>query len=207
MCPVTVVVGVVGRKGVLLAGDSQASTSYSNRKYAEAKTFSISEVLAVAYCGSGRLGQVLIHHLDELDDPPLGRDEMRWMVRDFIPFLRDVTEQAGHLHIHHNVEHLGESAFLMGVRGRLFTVDADMSVSEHVLPFDALGSGEDAAIGAMHALAGDDREPLTEGKMQSVAEAGVAAATTFTNFVGGDMSTARTVAITAEEKAAIRKLL
>lgn len=204
----TCVVGVRSTRGVLLAGDSQTSWENANRMMKDAKTANLSDVLAIAYCGSGRFGQLLQFHMDELDDPPLGRDEMRWAVRDFVPFLRDITEAAGHLHIRHNVEHFGESAFLFAVRGRLFAVESDFSVSEHRHGFDALGSGMETAIGAMHSRS---REacygPYQPAHARRVATAGVLAATEYTNFVGGDVTFAETVLYTDEERAFAREIV
>lgn len=200
----TCVVGVRGPKGVLLAGDSQYSWENRNGMGSEAsaKTYELSEVLAIAYHGSGRLGQILIYELEHLQDPPLGRDELRWAVKDFVPHLRSVAEDHGFLHIHNwNVEHLGEeNGFLFAVRGRLFNVGGDFSIDEHRRPFDATGSGQEVAIGAMNALVGDTTKPVPEAKMEKVALAGVQAASDLTNFVGGDITMVNTVSITDEEK-------
>lgn len=194
---------------MLLAGDSQMSWENDNRKSRTAKTIQLSDLLAVAYCGSGRLGQLLEHHLDELDDPPLGRDEQRWAVKDFIPFLRDVTAAHGWLHIRDDnaVEEMGDSAFLFAVRGRLFAVEADFSVSEHRFGFDTLGSGMSQAIGAMHTAAREPHyEPYTPVKAKQIAEAGVLAATEYTNFVGGDVTYVETVFFTDEEHELAREI-
>jgi 20S proteasome alpha/beta subunit len=198
---------VRGKKGVLLAGDSQFSSLFTNRKIASAKTFQLSDVLAVAYCGYARLGQLLEYHMIELEDPPLGRDEQKWAVKEFIPHLRDIAFANGHMHVHHNVEHLGPSAFFLAVRGRLFTVDDDLSVTAHQFVYDALGSGEDVAIGAMHALAGEAVDPLPESKLESIAFAGVTAATEFTNHVGGDINTVHTALFTTDELKFAREML
>lgn len=205
----TCVVGVVGRRGVLLAGDAQASTEYVHRFDRDPKTFQLSETLAVAYCGSGRLGQILAYHLtDSLDEPPLGMDERRWTVRDFIPYLRDVTDQHGHLHTVQatNVEELGESAFLLAVRRRLFAIEADFSVNEHVLPYEALGSGAETAMGSLHASLAGKSTP-TPARMEAVARKAIAAAAAFTNYVGGPIATSWTAAYTADEKALARRIL
>jgi len=205
---VTCVTGVRTTTGVLLAADSQMSWENGNRMSRDAKTIQLSDILAVAYCGSGRLGQLLQYHLDELDDPPLGRDEQRWAVRDFVPYLRGVTEAEGHLHIHRNVEELGESAFLFAVRGRLFMVESDFSVTEHRYAFDALGSGMETAIGAMHSAAGvHSYAPFTDRRAMSIANAGIKAAGEYTNYVGGDTTHVKTVRFTDEEKTFARSLL
>lgn len=199
----TCVVGVRTTRGVLLAGDQQMSWENGKRMSRDAKTIPLSEILAVAYCGSGRLGQILQHHLDGLDDPPLGRDDQRWVVKHFVPYLRDVLATTGHLVVSlaDNVEGLGYSAFLLAVRGRLFMVEDDFSVAEHRYAFDALGSGMETAIGAMHTAAGKATyAPLTFARAVKVAQAGVVAAAEYTNFVGGDITTVETAAFTADER-------
>jgi 20S proteasome alpha/beta subunit len=205
----TVVVGIRGTSGVLLAGDSQLSTVWANRKMKAAKTCALSELVAVAYCGSFRLGQILTYHLSELEDPPLGMDEARWVVKQFVPHLRDVLEQHGFLHIHRNVENIGESAFLLAVRNRLFSVDDDLSAAESRLAYDALGSGEEVAMGSLHGAFGDEREPLRskDERLARVAQTAIAASTEFTNFVGGDVTTVRTVRYTDAEWELAREIL
>jgi 20S proteasome alpha/beta subunit len=206
---VTCVVGVVGRKGVLLAGDAQWSTDWSHRVGAEPKVFQLSQVLAIAYCGSGRLGQILTYHLtDSLEDPPLGMDEHYWAVREFVPFLRDVTDAHGHLHIREDnqVEELGQSAFLLAARQRLFSVESDFSVNEHLLPYEALGSGEREAIGVLLDALDGQQLPTWE-RAERVARRAIAAAAEFDNFVGGPVTTVRTVTYTEDEKRLARDVL
>ena len=204
----TCVVGIRGRSGVLLAGDSQFSDWNAKIMAEDPKAFELSEVVAIAYCGSGRLGQILTYHMDQLDSPPLGMDEHRWAVRYFIEHLRVVLDATGHLHVWRNIEHLGASAFLLAVRGRLFNVYEDFEVLEHQRIFSALGSGDEVAIGAMAAILGnkDVREPIADGRLEEVAMAGVRAASDFTNYVGGDTRIVRTVNFTADEKALARRI-
>lgn len=205
----TCVVGAIGRRGVLLAGDAQWSSDWNHRIGVEPKVFQLSELLAIAYCGSGRLGQILTYHLtDSLEDPPLGMDEHYWAVREFVPYLRDVTEAHGHLHIleENQVEELGQSAFLFGVRRRLFSVESDFSVNEHELPYEALGSGEREAIGVLHNEL-DGRQPSTWERLETVVRRAIAAAAKFDNFVGGPITTVRTVAFTDDEKVLARRIL
>lgn len=206
----TCIVGLVGKKGVLLAGDAQASTDYSKREDASAKVFQLSDVLAVGYCGSGRFGQILQYHLmDSRDDPPLGMDEHRWVVREFIPHLREVVYAHGHLHISQaeNVESFGPSATLLAVRGRLFTVWSDFGVDEHILVFEAIGSGGDTAAGSLHGELGDETEPITDSRLLPMATRAIHAATTLTPYVGGKISSVKTSRYTPDEIALAKQIL
>jgi hypothetical protein len=167
--------------------------------------FGLSDILAVGYCGSGRLGQLLEHQMESLDDPPLGRDEHTWAVKTFVPYVRDVLEAGGFLHVHHNVEHFGESSFLLAVRDRLFQVEGDLCVNEHALPFDAVGSGELVALGTLAAridAAVEDPEERWD-----IAAAAVEASSEATAYVGGDVIGIETVRFTDEEREFARAML
>src|SRR4029077_9622455 len=95
----------------------------------DAKTCKIFDTVAVAYCGSARLGQILSYWLeDHLEEPPLGMDEHYWAIRLFIPALTIVLEDHGHLHRYEATEvvELGDSAFLLAIRNRVFCIEPDM---------------------------------------------------------------------------------
>jgi 20S proteasome alpha/beta subunit len=214
---VTVVVGVQHKTGVILAADAQWSWDNDNRMadLAQPKVHSLLETLAVGYCGSGRFGQILTYHLvDSLEDPFLpreGRDEQYWAVREFIPYLRDVTHQHGHLHIleEDQTESFGQSAFLLAVRGELFLVESDFSVNQHRLPYESVGSGAENAMGVLHELLGEDPNQalVTEARAEKIARKAVQAAITFNNYVGGDISVVRTTLYTDEEKDTAKQIL
>lgn len=204
----TCIVGLVGKNGVLIAGDSQASGEYTKREDVSAKVFALSDVLAVGYCGSGRFGQILQYHLsDLLEDPPLGMDEHRWTVRHLVPHLRDHTEAHGHLHVHHNVEEFGPSGFLLAVRGRLFTVWSDFGVDEHVLPFEAIGSGGETAAGTLHGDLGENLGPIDDNRLEDVAARAINAAAKLTLHVNGTIDSVKTLRYTAAEKALAKRIV
>jgi 20S proteasome alpha/beta subunit len=214
---VTVVVGVKHRTGVLLAADAQWSWANDHRMadITQPKVHELLETLAIGYCGSGRFGQILQYHLmDSLEEPYLpreDRDSQYWAVREFIPFLRDVTHQHGHLHVLEadQTESFGESAFLLAVRGDLFLVESDFSVNMHRLPYEAVGSGAENAMGVMHNSLGDDpkQELVSKADAEDIAVRAVEAAKTFNNFVGGDISAVETVLYTEDEKATAKRIL
>lgn len=196
----TCIVGIIGEKGVLLAGDAQGSTAWIKRNDVSPKVFQLSDLLCVGYCGSGRFGQILQYHLmDSLEDPPLGMDEHYWIVRQFIPYLRDVTEEHGHLEVHHNLETFGPSEFLLAVRGRLFIIDNEFGVSEHVLSYESVGSGAETAMGAIHGELGAEEGALPDKEILAIATRAITAASEFTNFVGGEITSVKTSLYTDDE--------
>lgn len=210
----TCVVGVRSSSGVLLAADSQWSEVNISKNARDAKVVNLSDLVAIGYCGSGRLGQILTYHM-EMDDPPLGADEHAWAVRTFVDALRCTLEEYGHLRIESdgeraNLESMGDSRFLLAVRGRLFSVYEDFEVLEHEHVFDTVGSGEEVAFGAMRAMLPEGTDltvPFTDALAEKVATAGLKAAIEITHFVGGKIRSAPTVCWTHDELELAKKIL
>src|SRR5207253_5816115 len=109
------------------------------------KVFRLNPQIAVGFTTSFRLGQLIEHHVAW---PGLDGDELTWAITWFVPALRKALKLHGYA-IENN-DRGGE--FLLAVRQRLFLVQPDFSVLETCDPYDALGDGEDFAMGAMHAL-------------------------------------------------------
>jgi ATP-dependent protease HslVU (ClpYQ) peptidase subunit len=152
---VTCIVGVKTKGGVLLGGDSLGSDGSSGMSYQAPKVFRLTRQVAAGMCGSFRMGQLLQHHVVAGD---VGGDELKWAITNFVPAIRDVFSEHGYAHIKDNEETGG--TFLLAVRDRLFKVQDDYSVLESRKPYDSCGSGEDFALGAMHALWKNDlRQP------------------------------------------------
>jgi hypothetical protein len=111
-----------------------------------------------------------------------------------VPYLRDVTQAHGHLHIleENQVEELGQSAFLLAARKSLFSVEADFSVNEHVAPYEASArrtrSDRRAQPRARRRAAAGEW-----ARLEKVARKAIAAAAKFDNFVGGPITTVRTL--------------
>jgi 20S proteasome alpha/beta subunit len=205
---VTCVVGIRKQKGgVLLVGDSQSSTTWIKRQDTGTKVFLIDDTCGVAYCGSGRFGQILQFWISEsVDPPPLGKDLRRWLVREFIEELRNETQARGHLHIYeeNQVEHFGQSAFLIACRDRLFSIEEDFSVNENILPFEALGSGGETAFGVLHSEwerlgSPEGFMPGSEKQLLEIATRAITAAEKSTTYVGGPINTVTVCTYTPEE--------
>jgi ATP-dependent protease HslVU (ClpYQ) peptidase subunit len=143
----TCIVGLRTEAGVLLGGDSLGSNGYSGNSYHAPKVFRLSRQVAAGFTSSFRMGQLIQHHLQL---PPLAGDELAWAIKTLVPVIRETFKTHGYAHIEHNTESGG--TFLLAVRDRLFTVQNDYSVLEAREPYDAVGSGEAYAVGAMHAL-------------------------------------------------------
>lgn len=131
-------------KGVLLGADSLGSDGDRGSVFKNRKAFRLSRDVAIGYCGSFRLGQLLEHHLDQ---PVVHGDERTWAVKTLVPEVRNVLKDAGFV-----PDEEGGNRWLLAVRDRLFIVENELAVLEPNECYTAIGSGQDFALGAMHAL-------------------------------------------------------
>jgi hypothetical protein len=195
---VTVVVGIRGENGCLLAGDVMGSNYYGDqRRRQDVKTFTLSETVAIAYCGSYRLGQLI--RFMQLPELPLGKDEYEWAVTWFIPAVRRTLKSGGYMEVADNVERLGNSAFLLAARNRLMCVQSDLQVSEDEFPWSAEGSGGEVAAGHLRGELGDTIDPVEDSRMLKIARDAVATSTDLNAFVGGKVTHVRTRRFTKDE--------
>lgn len=145
----TCVVGLVEKETVHIGVDSAAVQGWTRRASRVPKVFRRGPFL-IGYTTSFRMGQLLQHHLDV---PPqeAGQDDMEYLVTHFIERVRALLKEKGFTKVEQNTEKGGQ--FLVGYRGRLYTVESDFQVGEHFDGFEVLGSGSEFALGAMKALA------------------------------------------------------
>ncbi len=163
----TCIVGIETRDGVVMGGDSCTSDGYSLHSMAGAKVFRVGRyVFGVA--GSGRVSD-LVRYAVALPDPPQ-RGLHRFLVRLVVPLLRKAASKGGHMLIGSPAHSDGpgggdalDSAILVGVRGRLFTIGGDFCVDDHREGYTAAGSGAMVALGSLHSTAG--RAPRTRVRM------------------------------------------
>jgi ATP-dependent protease HslVU (ClpYQ) peptidase subunit len=100
----------------------------------------------------GCVGGLLLQNvLDTFVWPPIdGLDPYKWLVVHVVPFIRERLSLAGFIS-----DANGEFAdvqFMVGVEGRLFLVECDLSVIEPDDGLYAVGSGEGLALGALLAF-------------------------------------------------------
>lgn len=111
----------------------------------------------MGFCGSYRIGQLLRYSLD-LPEQLASKDDMAYMVTDFIDAVRAIQRDKGALNKDgdHNVESQ-DAAFIVGYRGRIYVIEQDFQVGRPVDDFAAVGCGDHLALGAMHATRKDKK--------------------------------------------------
>lgn len=151
----TAIAGIVENGRVWIGGDSAGVGGYALVLRKDPKVFKVGEFV-IGYTSSFRMGQLLRYHLSP-PKPHEGESGHEYMVKAFIPAVRDVLKQHGYLKNDNGREEIG--TFLVGWRGSLYEVYDDLQVGELIAPFAACGCGHDLAIGSLHTTQGMKMKP------------------------------------------------
>lgn len=145
----TCIVAIAHDGHVTMGGDSAGVSGYDLQLLAEPKIFR-NRGLLIGYTTSFRMGQLLQYEMTPpLRDP--ADDDMAYIVRRLIPVIRTLLSEHGFASKYNNVEQGG--SFLLGYRGGVYGIHSDYQVARTRDGFDAVGSGTQVALGAMHATA------------------------------------------------------
>jgi hypothetical protein len=171
----TCIVGIVDRerKSVLIMGDSAGCSGGSMTIRCDSKVFAIGDFI-FGGTTSFRMIQLLRYSFKPpvpdlemtgfLVREPAGHDLDRFMCTRFVDRLRTCFQAGGFLTVGNGADIGGQ--FLVGYRDRLFRIDSDFQVGEAQDGFDSVGSGQEFARGAIHALrgVGERDKPLVARK-------------------------------------------
>src|SRR5258706_6693742 len=129
---------------VWIGGDSAGTASNMHQRIRKDKKVFLKGDFIIGFCGSFRMGDLLKHAL-KLPETQKGKDDVSFIVNEFVNALKHCLNQADEKH---------EPYILVGYHGKLFNIAGDYQVGRPQPGFDAVGSGADVAIGALHASKG-----------------------------------------------------
>jgi hypothetical protein len=151
---VTCIVGLEHEGRVYIGGDSAGVSGWSLTVRADSQVF-LRDVphigpAAFGFTSSFRMGQIIRYAFEppspKADAEPADIDA--YLVAEFIPALRKAFNDHGYEGAKDGRKEGG--TFLLGIAGCLYCVDSDYQVGRAVAPYDAVGCGNDVAIGALH---------------------------------------------------------
>ncbi len=152
----TCIVGLVDNGDVYIGGDSAGVAGLSLSIRADEKVFGNGPFI-MGFTTSFRMGQLLRYKFS----PPaqtVHQTDMEYMVTSFIDACRQCFSGNG---VGDKDATVG-GTFLVGYKGKLYTVEGDYQVGIPAAPFDAVGCGTDLALGAMYATEGLDPKKRIE---------------------------------------------
>ena len=147
----TCIAGVRHGGRVYLGGDCAGITGWDLTLRADPKIF-VSGAYIMGFTYSFRMGQLLQYRLKLPEPPQSAKALYGFMVNDFIEAVRECLKAGGVATREKEAEQGG--TFMVGVRGRLFSVESDYQVAEPAAPFHAVGSGAAYALGSLATSAG-----------------------------------------------------
>jgi hypothetical protein len=144
---VTCIVGLVAPdRSVWIGGDSAGIDGYDLVVRADEKVFAVGPYV-FGFCDSFRTTQLIRYAFRP--PAPSVKNLPKFMATRFVDSVRKCLTDGGVAFKRDGVEQGG--TFLVGVRGRLFCVEADYQVGENEHEFAAIGCGAQIANGAMFA--------------------------------------------------------
>lgn len=144
----TCIVGLIDNGKVYIGGDSCVSRGYVQQTMSSPKVFRNGHFL-IGYSGSLRMAELLRFAFSPPEHPKDISTE-RYFATLFADALRTTLKDAGNA-TKNNEQESSTGYFLVGYQGRLITIEADYSFTEVADGWDAIGSGNEVALGAMHA--------------------------------------------------------
>jgi hypothetical protein len=149
----TCIAVVTDGKDIVIGGDSAGVGGLSLTIRKDPKVFKRKSASGIewvfGFTTSFRMGELIQYHLKlPKVDKEARRDLYKFMVTKFIPSLRKCLHSGGYAEIENEQESGG--TFIVGLLGRIFKVGDDYQVGESAFPFNAVGCGQDIALGSLY---------------------------------------------------------
>lgn len=146
----TCIAAIVDEQGTVhMGGDSACSNGWSLSILKEPKIF-INHGFLIGTSGTARTMQLLRYAFVPPDMPENTSIEA-YMSTLFINTMRDVLKDAGAATKKDGKEQQ-DNFTLVGYQGRLFRIGVDYAVMESQTPYNAIGIGDDIALGVLFAM-------------------------------------------------------
>lgn len=155
----TVIVGLVEHETVYIGADSLATTGCIEQEMTSPKVFRCEErACLIGYSGTVRMANLLQHKFVPPEHPAEMTVEC-YLTTLFVDSLRATLKEAGTA-AKTNEQEVSTGSMLVGYRGGLYKIGYDYGLMAATAGFDAVGSGEEIALGAIHATMAMKLQPL-----------------------------------------------
>jgi ATP-dependent protease HslVU (ClpYQ) peptidase subunit len=148
----TCIVAVKHNKKIYMGGD-RCLSDYESSFYmptTDPKIFKKDNMI-IGYAGSVRMGKVVKY--DFVPPKSNVRNLEKYMNIDFVNALRECAEKNNLKFDSNSPERNDMSDLIIGIRGRIFTVEDDWQVTEYMHDYVSIGSGSPYALGSLYSTA------------------------------------------------------
>jgi len=162
---------------IYLGGDSSGVYGTHITLREDPKVFKKGNKFLIGFTSSFRMGQLLMSSKFEPPKQKEKQTELDYMITDFVDEVRKVFDENGYMKKENNQEEGG--IFIVAYKDKLYQIESDFQVGVNILPYDACGSGEDYAKGALYSLV--NFSTLTNG--EKIVEKALEASANFNSAV------------------------
>lgn len=152
----TCIVGLEANGKVYMGGDSASTSSHDVYISPVRKVFPNGDFL-IGCTGIWRLPQLLRYSLDVRPQED-GESDMEYMVTGFVEAVRKCLKEGGFAKVEDEQEE-GDGTILVGFNGRVYKVYKRFSVCANCDSFQAIGCGDEYALGNLWATRGRNMKP------------------------------------------------
>lgn len=146
----TCIVALETPNGVWMGADRLASGKWTGITLQAPKVFTNGPAM-FGVCGSVRQMQLLQYSLT-VSDHGITWDVDRWVAHDLAWAIRHTFDTHGAKYVKDGVDWSGN--YLLAIRGRAYELQSDYSFTRSTSGEYAIGSGEEVALGSLHATRG-----------------------------------------------------
>ncbi len=170
---------------VWMGADSLGSNNYNQmRVRLDEKVFKKNNMI-FGFTASFRMGQLLRYKL-KIPKQNKTDSDMKYMCTKFIDSVIKCLAENNYAIISEN--NVSGGTFLVGYKHNIYLVESDFQVGRSSRSYEAVGSGDDLAMGAMHGMCSAISEgdmPLKAFPMKTRIKSALDAASAFNVSVGG----------------------
>lgn len=146
----TTVVAIAQDGVITMGADSRVTTGWTGSQTVLPKVFLIRNEILIGYSGAVRLGNILAAELDPPERSASDSDA-EYVISSLTTAIQQTLADNGYLKVENEQHSMGESGLLIGYRGLLYQMGPDFGVFAPVNSYAALGSGDQFALGVLHA--------------------------------------------------------
>lgn len=145
----TCIVGLIHDDSIYMGADSLVTYGYAGRSLSldSRKIFKKDDFL-IGVSGRMRAAQLIRYRFEPPKRYP-DKETLEYLSIEFMDALRKALKGGGHAQKEDEEERF-TGYFLIGYQGRLFTIYGDYSVSSHKELYEAIGCGEEFALGSLY---------------------------------------------------------
>jgi len=143
----TCIVGLTHKGKVYIGGDSAGVSGYDIDIRTDPKVFKTGKFI-MGFTSSFRMGQLLMCSLKVPKQQPKQKD-FDFMVTVFVEAVRKCLKKGGYSYEDKGYQ---GGTFLVGYKGKLYTIDCDFQVACSAKSYESVGCGDRYAKGALFVL-------------------------------------------------------